>query len=410
MRVLYVCYLGIGEPLVQSQVVPYLGRLRAGGVGVHLLTFEPKRGARDARSSATWRASLQAEGIAWSWLPYHKRPAVVATAYDIVRGVVHARRLGSATRFDLVHGRSHVGTAVGVLAREWVGGRVIFDVRGFLPEEYAAAGIWRRNGPVYRLVKRAERYLLREADGFVMLTERARAVVFPDAADGQAAGRPIEIIPCCVDTTRFTAPDARTRARAKAALGLSGRRVFVHLGSLDGWVNTEALAAMVAIAAERDPLNFTLILTHSRADRLEHELARRQVAPDRYAVRSVPPNAVPEHLHAADAGLATYLPDISKAVSSPTKIAEYLASGLPVCCTPGTGDIDAILASERIGAAAASTSDVDLSAAFDRCVDLLSDSGLPSRCRRVALDRFDLGRVGSFRYRRLYDRVLDARP
>ena len=38
-RTLYLCYFGLREPLVQTQVLPYLRELVAGGVRVSLLTF-----------------------------------------------------------------------------------------------------------------------------------------------------------------------------------------------------------------------------------------------------------------------------------------------------------------------------------------------------------------------------------
>ena len=41
MKTLYLCYLGLREPLVQSQVLPYLREIRRGGVAVRLVTFEP---------------------------------------------------------------------------------------------------------------------------------------------------------------------------------------------------------------------------------------------------------------------------------------------------------------------------------------------------------------------------------
>ena len=40
---LYICYFGLREPLVQTQVLPYLRELVAGGVKMSLLTFEPQR-------------------------------------------------------------------------------------------------------------------------------------------------------------------------------------------------------------------------------------------------------------------------------------------------------------------------------------------------------------------------------
>src|SRR5215210_4649719 len=63
---LYVCYFGLREPLVQTQVLPYLRQLQSDRVTVSILTFEP-------RLSETWtteglekqRAELAAEGITW---------------------------------------------------------------------------------------------------------------------------------------------------------------------------------------------------------------------------------------------------------------------------------------------------------------------------------------------------------
>ena len=42
LRALYICYFGLREPLVQTQVLPYLCELAGGGVEMSLLTFEPE--------------------------------------------------------------------------------------------------------------------------------------------------------------------------------------------------------------------------------------------------------------------------------------------------------------------------------------------------------------------------------
>src|SRR5204862_5203605 len=82
---LYICYFGLREPLVQTQVLPYLRELVAGGVKMSLLTFEPRRW-----DGAEWRERLRAEGIEWHVLPYHKRPTLPATLYDVARGAFRA--------------------------------------------------------------------------------------------------------------------------------------------------------------------------------------------------------------------------------------------------------------------------------------------------------------------------------
>ena len=41
MNVVYICYFGLGENLVQTQVVPYLSYLVSKGHRITLLTYEP---------------------------------------------------------------------------------------------------------------------------------------------------------------------------------------------------------------------------------------------------------------------------------------------------------------------------------------------------------------------------------
>jgi Glycosyl transferase 4-like domain len=184
MRTLYLCYFGLREPLVQTQVLPYLRQLSRSGIDVGLLTFEPNRRASWSQSEARdWCDRLQADGIGWFSLPYHKRPSLPATTYDIAVGGWMAARLVRRHGYDVVHARAHVAAAMGAIAKRLAGCRLIFDVRGFNPEEYVDAGVWPENGLNYRLAKRVERRLLAAADGFVVLTEKARDILFPGCSD-----------------------------------------------------------------------------------------------------------------------------------------------------------------------------------------------------------------------------------
>src|SRR5687768_17090148 len=104
-RTLYICYFGVREPLVQTQVLPYLREILKGDGGweVSLLTFEPNRQGKDLAEFVEIKKLLAAEGIEWDWLPYHKRPSAAATAWDILRGAFFTwRRIG---RYDVLHGR-----------------------------------------------------------------------------------------------------------------------------------------------------------------------------------------------------------------------------------------------------------------------------------------------------------------
>ena len=388
MRALYICYFGLREPLVQTQVLPYLRELVAGGVEMWLLTFEPRR-----FDPAEWRERLRAEGIEWEALPYHKQPTLPATLYDIVRGALRAARMARRKRIDIFHGRSHVGAAIGALAKRISGGRLIFDFRGFLAEEYVDHGRWRAGGLLFRLTKMAERRLLRTADGIVFLTERMMGRAFPH----------VEVIPCCVDVARFAAAD-------RADLGVHDRLVYVYSGALGGYYLVEETAALLAAAREADPRTFALILTQTPPEAIVAALERNGFTADDYRVMTVPPEDVPRYLRAADVGVSLIRASPARQASSPTKFAEYLVAGLPVISTSEIGDMDAQIARHRVGVLLSRFDRDAYAEAIRAMTELRRDPKLAERCRALARDAYDLHDVGGVRYRRLYEAVLVEGP
>jgi glycosyltransferase involved in cell wall biosynthesis len=410
-RALYLCYFSVREPLVHTQVIPYLRQLAAGGLQVHLLTFEPQ-------AVKTWRAAerdevrarLSAMGIAWHALVYHKRPTLPATLYDILRGAWLARRLVRRARIDVVHARSHVAAAMGALATRSTQARLLFDIRGFIPEEYTDAGVWPVGGYLYRLTKAAERRLMAAADGYVVLTEKARQILFPAHASTNGRARPVEVIPCCVDLDHFRAVDEISRETVRRELSLAGRRVFVYVGSLGGWYLTDETADLLATAHRQDPTTFSLILTQSPPAMITERLRARGVAERDYLVRQITPAEMPRYLKAADIAVSFIKPCYSKQSSSPTKMAEYLAAGLPIICNAGIGDLDELIETDRVGVLLREFNEASYVRALAAVTTLLRDPALPARCRRSAAARFDLVRVGGARYRRLYERLLALAP
>jgi glycosyltransferase involved in cell wall biosynthesis len=407
MRSLYLSYFGLREPLVQTQVLPYLRELSRGGIGVGLLTFEPARRTSWSRSEAReWCDRLQADGIRWFSLPYHKLPSLPATTYDIAVGGWMAARFVRRHGYDVVHARAHVAAAMGAIAKRLTGCRLIFDIRGFNPEEYVDAGVWPPDGLNYRLAKRVERRLLSTADGFVVLTERARDILFPGCFDTDSRGRPIEVIPCCVDMGRFQAVAALPRGQIRQDLGIDGRRVLVYLGALGGFYLTEEMAELMAVAHRQDASTFSMILTQSNPDLIVERLKRLRVPRDCYFVRRIPHHEVPRYLRAANIALSFIKPSHSKLASSPTKIAEYLASGLPIICNAGIGDLDEVIEGDGVGALIREFNADHYDRVLRAAEGLLRDGGASSRSRSSAARRFDLERIGGERYCRLYSRLM----
>ena len=104
-----------------------------------------------------------------------------------------------------------------------------------------------------------------------------------------------------------------------------------------------------AVARQRDARFFFQVLTQSDSLPMRTALEGAGVATEAYDIRTVPPGQVARMLAAADAGLSFRVVGNGACGISPTKVAEYLAAGLPVVSTAGIGDCDEILRRPKLG-------------------------------------------------------------
>jgi len=408
---LYLCYFGLHQPLVQTQVLPYLREIQKDGTEVSLLTFEPEfKKTWSAEKIEIERQKLAAENIEWSALGYHKRLSVLATFYDIFCGALKAWRWNRRKKFDVFHARVHTPALMGAIAKKFSGGKtkLLFDIRGFFPEEYTDGGVWKENGWLYKCVKKVEKWLLKDADAFVVLTEKAREILFPESKETgfDKFGRPVEVIPCCVDLQRFTAANETARNEMRRELNLENRQVLAYIGSLGSWYLADEMADLMQAARERNDSAFALILTQSAPEIMTERLKKRGFSEKDFIVKKIPHLEIPKYLSAADIAVSFIKPCFSKLSSSPTKIAEYLASGLPIITNNGVGDVAEQIKADKTGAVVENFSRESYLKALVEIENLQKMPNLSENCRQSAQARFDLEKIGGAKYRLLYKKLL----
>lgn len=412
-KTLYLCYFGLREPLVQTQVLSYLREIKKGGTDVSILTFEPNPNENwTAEQIKTEKQKLASEGIEWNFLTYHKRPSAPATLFDVLCGAFFVWRKARREKIDVIHARVHIPALMGALAKKFMFGRkpkLLFDIRGFFPEEYTDAGIWKENGGLYKTVKRIEKWLLKEADGFVVLTERARQILFPESAETgfDKLKRPVEVIPCCVDLKRFEAANEDSRREMRQKLNIGNRFAVVYVGSFGGWYMARETADFYGELKRKKADAFALVLTQSKPEMIEPLLREQGYKDGDFFIQKVQPEEIPQYLSAADAAVSFIKPCYSKQASSPTKNAEYLACGLPLVVNGGIGDTTELTEADKTGVVIENFSAEDYRNALESLDNLLENKmELAENCRESARKRFDLFNVGGERYRRIYQRLL----
>ena len=408
-RVLFISYNGMLDPLGQSQVIPYLRELSKRGARFTLLSFERGIAFGPAGPSrcTQLREQLAKDGIEWHWLRYHQTPSLPATMFDVANGVHQAKRFIRRNQIELVHARSHIPATIALRLKRRYGLKMIFDVRGLMAEEYVDAGHWQAGNVRYRLSKMMERRALAEAEGVVTLTEK----IWPVIKEWEGLrGREVihEVVPCCADLELFTF-SLEARQRQRAELGLKNSRILVYSGSIGGWYLANRMADFfVELVKKSNDWHF-LWLTGGSQQLIRQLMSERGLDSNQYTVRAVASAEVPSYLCAGDAGIAFYKPTFSRLATSPVKVAEYLACGLPLVINAGIGDSDALITREGVGALVNDFNEPEYARAISTIENLVRQAAeTRKQSREVAERLFDVRTVGVERYVRLYERVLGS--
>ena len=404
-RVLYITYDGLTDPLGGSQILPYLTGLAALGHRVTILSCEkPERMSKDGSSV---RQLCEREHLAWHPLKYHKKPPVLSSVLDAAALHWAAIRLHRRDRFDVVHCRSYIPARAGMALKRRYGVRFLFDLRGFWPDEKVEGGNWDLANPlyaaIYRYFKRLETRLLIAADHIVSLTEAGRIQLMarPELA-GQ--GKPIAVIPCCVDFNHFPMATASSRRAARARLAIEDdAAVLAYLGSLGSWyMLDEMLEFFKAFASRRGSARF-LFITLDNPESIRRAAADHGIDPSQLIIRAASRDEVRQLVAAADLGIFFIKPVFSKTASSPTKMGEMVAAGLPIIANAGVGDVERMIAELGCGVAIREFTTEHYEAALDQLEQLVGNAGTR---RMRAKELFDV-QLGIERYDRIYRELAD---
>ena len=140
------------------------------------------------------------------------------------------------------------------------------------------------------------------------------------------------IVSCGVDVSCFEGITAPSEYISK----LSNRLVLGYSGGLQKWQNIDKIIQLVIRLREIDSSVYLMICTNHSIEPYEKLLL--QLGRENYTVLSLKAGDVPSYLKLFDAGFLLRDNWILNKVSSPTKICEYLAAGVPVICTRFSGD------------------------------------------------------------------------
>lgn len=401
IKVLYISYDGLTDPLGQSQVLPYLVELNKLGHSIDILSVEKKENFQ--KREHIIREIVQQADITWHFISYTKKPPVISTIYDVRRLKKKANDLYQKNQYNLVHCRSYIASLVGLYLKQKYPVKFIFDMRGFWADERVDGGLWNLRNPVFKSVyqyfKKKEKEFLRNADYTISLTHNAKEEIenwkLPNSSS-------IEVIPCCVDTNLFTSPE-RVPQTSDTPFTIS------YLGSIGTWYMLEEMLQFFKRLLHSKPEAKFLFITTENPSFILEGAQNLGIPSSHFIIQKAERKEVPVLLSQSDISIFFIKPLYSKKASSATKMGEILAMGIPMIANKNVGDHHFLFEKYTCGVSIDLKSELEKDLQeYDKAIREIDHLlKIPKETlREVALDYFSLEK-GVKLYHSVYQCVLE---
>jgi glycosyltransferase involved in cell wall biosynthesis len=305
-------------------------------------------------------------------------------------------------RCEIIHCRSYLATILALTLKcIFRNTKVVFDPRGFYPEEGVVTKRWSRDSTTFRIWKYIEKLLCVNSDATIGLSE-----TFKSHVDAISDKTNCVVIHTNADVESFgKAREQRPVFRAK--LNIEQETVVAYNGGLGAWHDPLVLGRVYLRMKEALGRCVLLVLTSHPKDKVLEVLKEAGVESSETRVIATSSSEVANYLAAADYGVVPLRRieegSAMKVVSETmigTKVAEYLAAGLPLIVNKDVGGLRALAPRKRLGV----IFDLDDMAALRDGVSALAGTydEYSSNCRKAALAHFSVKKV-AYQYMGVYD-------
>jgi glycosyltransferase involved in cell wall biosynthesis len=353
MKILYISYDGMTDPLGQSQVIPYLSGLSSLGYEIQLISCEKKE--RFNKYESTISDLLKKNKISWYPVSYSRLPSIFSKQFNLYGIKKTAIEICHNSKPDVVHCRSYMAALIGLKLKLKYNTMFIFDMRGFWADERIDGKIWNLKNTlhkkIYNFFKKKEIEFLLNADHTISLTQNAKDEIL---SWKELKGRsiPIRVIPCCADLELFSAENIslEKKKNLETQTNISDKDFIIsYLGSIGTWyMLEEMLDFFICLLQAKENAKF-LIITPDDPQSIYDISDAKKIAREKLIIVEAKRNEVPLYLSLSDIAIYFIRPLYSKKASSPTKTAEIMGMGIPIITNTGIGDSDKIIRDSKAG-------------------------------------------------------------
>ena len=377
MNVIYLTYDGLLDPLGDSQILPYIRKIRPNVSSYTIISFEKDHWRNE--DFINKEQELKSYGINWIQVRFSSSQSSYGKIYDLIKMYLVLLNALFFSKIDLIHARGHPAGSVALTFKKIFKFKLVFDFRGLWADERVTKQGWNldisSHRLQYRYYKSREKKLFIHSDHVIVLTE---AVLQDILLNHEVPTEKFTVIPCAADFDHFNIIPVDNQD-----IGFQKNTFLVgYLGSIGPMYQFDAYVKLVKYFNEYDANAFGLIVTKDTSSAKSEitELLGEEYL-KLFKIVNSDRERVPKFINHMSVLVAFYTISYSVISVSPTKIGEALACGVSIIANKGIGDTDQIIKQINSGLIIENTSDDILQSTPERFMNLKVSSRIQIRDR-----------------------------
>jgi len=390
LKILYLSYNGMMEPLGASQVLSYIYKLSA-DYQYYLISLEKHDDLKKINALNSLKLKLKENGIIW--LPLAYKTDRIGKMLNFVRFSISAKNIIKKENIKFIHCRSYLPAITSYWLNRKYHIKYLFDTRGFAFDERADVGLISKNGFLFKVLKKIEERLYTNANWINKLSHLGKETILKNELfDGSDKIKNIEVIPTCVDLDLF---EFYERTYQKPI-------TIGYVGTAVGWYDFDKTLKTLSLISKVIDFRF-LIFNGNQHDFISQRIKEYGIDEQKVVIEKVPFVEMPKRLKEIDIALFFIHPFFSKRASAATKLGEFFASGIPVLTNGGVGDHEYYIEKYHTGKILNYDQIEDYD--FETIISSLLNINTARQCRLVAEEYFSLDK-GIENYKKIYKEVF----
>ena len=391
-NILYITYDGLLEPLGQSQILSYL-KILSKDFNISILSFEKKKDWLNEENVHAVKTLIDDYSLDWISLSYSSKLTPISTLYDIAKGIYKALHIVLRRNAQIIHARGYISVLIAFIVSKFKNLKIIFDMRGFWPDEKVETGVWKKKNSNYFVFKFLEKQFFARADAIVSLTkvgvDRIKEMVNIEKNKVKT-----KVIPTCADLELFSLHNEKPK-----------KLVMAHVGAVESRYEFDKTLHIFNKIQEITASELHII-NKGEHNYIKDILEQNKISLSNVKIFESIYFDMPDHLRKISFG--AFFPKKGYYLNGyfPTKLGEFLACGKLIVCGKVNEDVENIIKENKVGVIIDSEKDISVEDKLRELIDISNSVGIAEKCRKVSENLFS-AKKGARDYGSLYKSLLN---